>query len=105
MLKVRGPSSQDGEVERLKKDSTLISFLYPAQNQDLVKAIAGKGVNAFAMDMIPRISRAQVFDALRQAVAIARVGVKLIDEHDTVLWLISLVIKLYWRLQIILEGF
>jgi H+-translocating NAD(P) transhydrogenase len=65
LLKVRAPLLQNGEVERLRERSTLISFLYPAQNQDLVKAIAARGVNAFAMDMIPRISRAQVFDALR----------------------------------------
>lgn len=65
LLKVRAPSTSDGEVEKIKQSSTLISFLYPAQNKPLVEAIAARGANAFAMDMIPRISRAQVFDALR----------------------------------------
>jgi hypothetical protein len=64
LLKVRAPLIP-AETDAIRKDSTLISFLYPAQNPDLVDRLAGKGVNAFAMDMIPRISRAQVFDALR----------------------------------------
>merc|ERR1711981_903381 len=40
------------------------SFLYPGQNPDLVKALAAKKITAFGMDCVPRISRAQVFDAL-----------------------------------------
>merc|ERR1712130_897321 len=43
---------------------TLYSFLYPGQNPDLVKALAAKKITAFGMDCVPRISRAQVFDAL-----------------------------------------
>jgi len=43
----------------------LISFIYPAQNKKVVEKLASRGTTAFAMDMIPRISRAQVFDALR----------------------------------------
>lgn len=57
--------SLEEEVGLLKDGATSISFLYPAQNEELVKALAGRGTNVFAMDMIPRISRAQVFDALR----------------------------------------
>ena len=67
VLKVRGPQ-QDGtfnEIEALNKGSTVISFLYPAQNKELVDKIASRGATSFAMDMVPRISRAQVFDALR----------------------------------------
>jgi NAD(P) transhydrogenase len=64
MLKVR-PPTQDEEVKNLKNGSTIISFLYPAQNKSLVEKLASRKVNAFAMDMIPRISRAQTFDALR----------------------------------------
>jgi len=64
MLKVRPPSI-DEEVERIKHGSSLISFIYPKQNKDLVEALAKRDVNTFAMDMIPRISRAQTFDALR----------------------------------------
>lgn len=62
VLKVRQPIQE--EVDLFKPDSTLISFLYPAQNKSLVEALGKKQINAFAMDCIPRISRAQVFDAL-----------------------------------------
>ena len=69
LLKVRAPSlgSPDarGEIQLLRENSTLVSFLYPKQNKELVEAIAAQKATAFAMDMIPRISRAQVFDALR----------------------------------------
>lgn len=74
VLKVRGPlldSSSTGgtgstsSASTLRPGTTLISFLYPAQNPRLVQYLADSGVTAFAMDMIPRISRAQVFDALR----------------------------------------
>ncbi len=67
LLRVRAPS-EDGpmsEIDQLRAGSTLISFLYPAQNAKVVGKLAGKEVTSFAMDMIPRISRAQVFDALR----------------------------------------
>nr|XP_022901005.1 NAD(P) transhydrogenase, mitochondrial-like [Onthophagus taurus]XP_022901007.1 NAD(P) transhydrogenase, mitochondrial-like [Onthophagus taurus] len=62
ILKVRQP--QENEIGFLKSDSTLISFLYPAQNKSLVEQMGTKQINAFAMDCIPRITRAQVFDAL-----------------------------------------
>ncbi|KAI4466421.1 nad(p) transhydrogenase [Holotrichia oblita] len=62
VLKVRQPT--DAEVPNFKENSTLISFLYPAQNKSLVDQLAQRKINAFAMDCIPRITRAQVFDAL-----------------------------------------
>lgn len=67
VLKVRGPQLQgpNNEVRDLRQGSTIVSFLYPAQNKPLVEELAARGVTSFAMDMIPRISRAQVFDALR----------------------------------------
>merc|ERR1712158_194035 len=43
---------------------TLYSFLYPGQNKELIDALAKKNLTAFGMDCVPRISRAQVFDAL-----------------------------------------
>lgn len=67
VLKVRAPS-MDGEMsemDMLKDGSTLISFIYPTQNKNAVEKLANRGTTSFAMDMIPRISRAQVFDALR----------------------------------------
>ncbi|KAK1144427.1 hypothetical protein N8T08_005580 [Aspergillus melleus] len=65
VLKVRSPR-QDGpvnEINALRQGTTVISFLYPAQNKPLVESLASRGVTAFAMDMVPRISRAQTFDA------------------------------------------
>ncbi|TFK55138.1 PNTB-domain-containing protein [Heliocybe sulcata] len=70
LLKVR-PPLVGKEVERIKQQSTVISFLYPNQNKDIVEALAKREVNAFAMDMIPRISRAQGFDALSSMANIA----------------------------------
>jgi NAD(P) transhydrogenase len=65
VLKVRPPQAGE-EADSLKEGSTIISFLYPNQNKASVEALASRKANALAMDMIPRISRAQVFDALRQ---------------------------------------
>lgn len=70
VLKVRSPS-KEGEIGQLRKGQTVISFLQPAQNKDIVDAVAAKGATIFAMDMIPRISRAQVFDALSSMANIA----------------------------------
>ena len=62
IYKVNAPS--DAEVSRLSAGQTLVSFLWPAQNPDSVKKLADKKVNVLAMDMVPRISRAQALDAL-----------------------------------------
>ena len=62
IYKVNAPS--DAEVSRLSAGQTLVSFLWPAQNPELVKELAAKKVNVLAMDMVPRISRAQALDAL-----------------------------------------
>lgn len=70
MLKVR-PPNHDDEVPHIKQGSTVISFLYPNQNKSIVEALSKRQVNAFAMDLIPRISRAQVFDALSSMANIA----------------------------------
>merc|ERR1711887_207262 len=61
-LKLRQPSLE--EVNLLREQSILYSFLYPGQNPELLKALADKKLTAFGMDCVPRISRAQVFDAL-----------------------------------------
>ncbi|KAK2742705.1 hypothetical protein FQN57_005160 [Myotisia sp. PD_48] len=80
LLKVRAPLTEgpDNEVQALREGSTLLSFLYPAQNKGVVDALAQRRVTSFAMDMIPRISRAQVFDALSSMANIA--GYKAILE-------------------------
>lgn len=76
VLKVRGPL--ENEIPNFRDKGTLISFLYPAQNQDLVKKLADRKMDVFAMDCIPRISRAQVFDALSSMANIA--GYKAVVE-------------------------
>ena len=62
VLKIRAPSNN--ETALFKDEGILYSFLYPAQNKDLVEALAKKRLTAFGMDCVPRISRAQTFDAL-----------------------------------------
>lgn len=62
IFKVRAPSAE--EVPLLRSGSNLISFLYPAQSKDVIDMLSERKVTAFAVDQIPRISRAQVFDAL-----------------------------------------
>ena len=62
IYKVNAPNA--AESARLAAGQTLVSFLWPAQNPELVKELAAKKVNVLAMDMVPRISRAQALDAL-----------------------------------------
>ncbi len=69
VAKVRPP--QDAEVALLKPGKTLISFFYPGQNKELLEAANGTGATVIAMDMVPRISRAQKMDALSSMANIA----------------------------------
>ena len=62
VLKLRQPSLEEAKLFR--EDSTLYSFLYPKQNPELIDTLAQRKLTAFGMDCVPRISRAQVFDAL-----------------------------------------
>ncbi len=62
IFKVRAPDLN--EVLKLRQGSTLIGFIWPAQNPDLLKKLAEKKVTVLAMDCVPRISRAQKMDAL-----------------------------------------
>ncbi|MBK7908064.1 MAG: Re/Si-specific NAD(P)(+) transhydrogenase subunit alpha [Gemmatimonadetes bacterium] len=62
VTKVRAPG--DSEIPRLAAGSTLISYLHPAFNADLVSAIGARKVHALAMDQVPRTTRAQKVDAL-----------------------------------------
>jgi NAD(P) transhydrogenase subunit alpha len=62
VLKVQAPSA--AEVELIKKGAVLISFLQPATQADIVRALAKRGVTAFSLELVPRISRAQSMDAL-----------------------------------------
>jgi NAD(P) transhydrogenase subunit alpha len=62
VLKVQAPAAD--EIQLLKKDAVLISFLQPATQGEIVKALAKRGVTAFSLELVPRISRAQSMDAL-----------------------------------------
>jgi len=69
VLKVRAP--EGGEASQLRSDQTLISFLWPAQNPELLKQLTDTGATVMAMDSVPRISRAQKVDALSSMANIA----------------------------------
>ena len=69
VLKVRSP--QDGEVAQLREGQTLICFLAPAQNGELLEKIAARNASAIAIEAVPRISRAQKLDALSSMANIA----------------------------------
>jgi NAD(P) transhydrogenase subunit alpha len=69
VMKVRAPDEQ--ETDLLRTGQTLISFLWPAQNPELLQTLTDKGATALAMDSIPRISRAQKMDALSSMANIA----------------------------------
>ena len=69
VAKVRPPN--DAEAKRMRKGQTLISFFYPAQNEEQMAMLAKKGSTVVAMDMVPRISRAQKMDALSSMANIA----------------------------------
>ena len=69
IAKVRPPS--DEEAGRLTADKTLISFFYPGSNEALMELCKSKGASVIAMDMVPRISRAQKMDALSSMANIA----------------------------------
>lgn len=70
LLKVRAPDIES-EIPNIRPGATVISMIQPMQNRPLVEALANQRVTAFAMDMIPRISRAQAFDVLSSMANIA----------------------------------
>ena len=69
LVKVRAP--EPGETALLRDGQTLISFFGPAQNPELLEQVRARGATAVAMDMVPRISRAQKMDALSSMANIA----------------------------------
>ncbi|MGH8559858.1 MAG: Re/Si-specific NAD(P)(+) transhydrogenase subunit alpha [Methylococcales bacterium] len=75
VVKVRPPETHPelaiDEVELLKVGGSLISFIWPAQNPDLMQRLAAKKATVLAMDSVPRISRAQKLDALSSMANIA----------------------------------
>ncbi|MGR3795229.1 Re/Si-specific NAD(P)(+) transhydrogenase subunit alpha [Vannielia sp. SX4] len=69
VAKVRVPT--DTEAKRLAEGQTLISFFNPAENDKMMAGVAKKGATVVAMEMVPRISRAQKMDALSSMANIA----------------------------------
>ena len=69
VVKVRPPSTT--EAGQLRNAQTLISLFYPAQSTDLLELCRHQGATVIAMDMVPRISRAQKMDALSSMANIA----------------------------------
>ena len=69
ILKVNPPTMQ--EAGWIREGATLISFAYPARNEDLLKSLGQRKINWLAMDCVPRISRAQSMDALSSMANVA----------------------------------
>ncbi len=69
VVKVREPST--AEMKKLTADKTLISFFYPGQNEKMLETAKKASATVVAMDMVPRISRAQKMDALSSMANIA----------------------------------
>ena len=62
VLKVRAPDAS--ESRKIRNEQTLISFIWPGQNPELLETLTTTGATVLAMDSVPRISRAQKMDAL-----------------------------------------
>ena len=69
VLKVQAPT--DEELNKMREGQLVISFMDPYRKHDTVKALAEKKINSIAMELIPRISRAQAMDALSSQAGLA----------------------------------
>jgi len=84
VLKVREPREVAGgpEAYLLREGSVLIGFLDPARNTELIARLAARQVTAFAMELVPRISRAQKMDALSSMSTVAGYKAALIGANS-----------------------
>jgi NAD(P) transhydrogenase subunit alpha len=80
VVKVQPPSQE--EIGRLRQGGIFIGFLSPLTNPEIAEALEGQGVTAFAMESIPRISRAQSMDALSSQANVAGYKAVLIAAND-----------------------
>jgi proton-translocating NAD(P)+ transhydrogenase subunit alpha len=69
VLKIKPPTPK--EAAQLKKGGAIISYLYPLNNLAAMRVLSERGVTAFALDLMPRISRAQAMDTLSSQATIA----------------------------------
>jgi len=85
LLKVRGPSPE--EIKALKSGAMVVALLNPHQEKATLEALAKKGASAFAMEFVPRITRAQVMDALSSQANLAgyRAVIEAAEVYDRVL--------------------
>ncbi len=82
VVKVRAPSPE--EIGRLGQDSILVGFLNPLTKGETIPALRDRGVTAFAVESVPRISRAQAMDALSsQSNVMGYKSVLVAAEHST----------------------
>ncbi|MBS1224630.1 MAG: transhydrogenase subunit alpha [Proteobacteria bacterium] len=79
VFKVQGPTLE--EVELLRDGSTLLAVLQPHRNLDMVKRLRDKKITSFAMELIPRISRAQSMDVLSSQAAVSGYKVALLAAN------------------------
>jgi len=80
VLAVQTPELDD--LKKLKKDATLICFIWALQHADLVASLKDLGISALGMDAIPRISRAQNMDALSSMSSIAGYKASLVAANE-----------------------
>ncbi|HTP23210.1 MAG TPA: Re/Si-specific NAD(P)(+) transhydrogenase subunit alpha [Solirubrobacteraceae bacterium] len=80
VVKVATPTAE--EIGRLRSDSVLIGFLQPLTGGEAIRAIAQTGATSFAMEAIPRISRAQSMDALSSQANISGYRAALIGAQE-----------------------
>jgi len=80
VVKVAPPTAE--EIVRLKGDAVLLGFLQPLTNGEGVRALAAAGVTSFALEAVPRISRAQSMDALSSQANIAGYRAVLIGAQE-----------------------
>ncbi len=80
ILKVNPPSVE--EIRLMKADAVLISFMYAYTQPELVAALLEKKITSFAMDAVPRISRAQKMDALSSQANLAGYKAVLLGANE-----------------------
>src|SRR4051794_17213871 len=80
VVRISPPSSE--EIARLDRGTVLVGFLQPLTATDTVRALADAGVTAFAMEAVPRISRAQSMDALSSQATVAGYRAALIAAQE-----------------------
>ncbi len=75
------PENKKHELDLIREGGTLIGFLNPAANKELIDQLLAKKITAFAMELIPRITRAQSMDALSSMATVAGYKAVLLSTH------------------------